>query len=188
MCIATILVLFVSLRFDWTIAQVGYLLSIRGFGDIFVFLLLIPAATKLLVSERFPFRYSTAQKDLILAQISLLFVAAGIAIIAIPAIPAVVGGVIAVTFGFGWLAMCRSLIVLFIDESHVSQVYSLVGVAESIGTLIAEPGLAALYSAGLRLGASWQALPFMVVSILCVVSASLLFLIRVPSRQSQIQP
>lgn len=188
MCISSLLVLFVSLRFDWSIARAGYLLSIRGFGDLFVFLLLIPAVSALLVSDRFPFRCSAARKDLILARISLLFVAAGIAVIAIPAIPAVVAGIIAVTFGFGWLAMCRSLIVLYIDESQVSQIYSLIGVVESTGTLIAQPGLAALYSAGVHLGGNWQALPFTVVSALCIVSASLLFLIRVPRKRSQVQP
>lgn len=185
--IGTLLVMFVSMRFGWTFAQAGYLLSIRGFGDIFVFLVFIPAITKLLMSERFLFRLSAAQKDLTLARFSLLLVAMGTVLITLPAIPAVVSGVITVTFGFGWLALCRSLMIIFTDEAHISQLYSLIGIVESVGALISQPSLAAIYGSGLRLGHPWEILPFVVISLLCMLAALLLYFVRLPNTMDGLQ-
>lgn len=180
MCIGRLLILLVTARFHWTLAQAGYLMSIRGFGDIFVFLVLIPVVTKILMSDRFGFRYSTAQKDLTLAKAFLILLTVGTTLLTVPAIPAVVGGVFTITLGFGWMAMCRSLMVAFVDESQLSQLYSLIGMVESIGSFVGQPSLSGLYSLGTNLGPPWEILPFTVVAFLCLTSTCLLFFVRIP--------
>ncbi|CEJ83018.1 hypothetical protein VHEMI03052 [[Torrubiella] hemipterigena] len=181
MCVATLLLLLVRMRFHWSFAQAGLLLSIRGFGNIFVSLVFIPIITKILMSDRFRFRYSTAQKDLSLAKVFVLLLTVGTALVTVPAIPGVITGVIIVTFGYGWLAMCRSLMVVFIDESQLSQLYSLISMVEAIGTLLAQPILSGLFSIGLELGPPWEILPFTVTTLLCLLAACLLFFVRLPT-------
>lgn len=181
MCVATLLLLLVRTRFHWSFAQAGFLLSIRGFGNIFVSLIFIPIITKILMSDRFRFRYSTAQKDLTLAKAFMLLLTVGTALVTVPAISGVIAGVIIVTLGFGWLAMCRSLMVVFIDESQLSQLYSLISMVEAIGTLLAQPILSGLFSIGLGLGPPWEILPFTVTTLLCLLAACLLFFVRLPT-------
>lgn len=181
LCVGTPLIIYVSKRFDWTLGRAGYLPSIRGFTDIVVFLVLIPLVTKALMSEKLTFRLSTTQKDLTLARTSMVFLTIGTSMLAVYSIPVVIAGFIIMTCGLGWLAVCKSLLLAFTDTAHASRMYSLTGVFESIGSLVAGPLFASLFSYGMRLGHGWEALPFLAVSCLCFIGTILLFLVRLPT-------
>lgn len=147
---------YVSKRFDWPLADTGYLLFVRGIVSIAVLLIALPVLSKLLL-----LRVSPSMKDLVLAKASALFLAVGFLFLAGSHISIIISGVIIMTFGDGLSPLCRSLLTNFVDSQHTSTVYVLIGIVESISSIYAGPALAWFFTTGMRLSGPWLGLPYL---------------------------
>jgi hypothetical protein len=170
---------YVSKRFGWTLANTGYLLSIRGVANIIVLLLILPGLSKLLLSPALPFRLSAPRKDLTLARLSTLALALGLLLLAGPDIVAVAAGTVVVTLGAGLGPSCRALITTFVDAQHTSRLYTLIGIVEVVGAMYSGPGLAWFFTIGMQLGGLWLGLPYLWLAALCALAGLALCFVTV---------
>ena len=177
---------YVSKRFHWTLAEAGYLVSIRGITSIFVLLIGLPGLGKLLTSSSMPVRLSPARKDMVLARASAITLTTGALLMAFSSvIPVTVVGLITMTFGGGIIPLCKSILATFVDAGHFSTIYTLVSLVETVSTLFSGPSLAGLFSRGMKLGGLWLGLPYFGVSLLCAFTVILLVLAKLPSQEVQ---
>ncbi|EXV03388.1 MFS transporter [Metarhizium robertsii] len=150
---------YVSKRFDWSMAAAGYLLSVRSMVNVFVVLLVIPGLSKLLVSGVVVKGFSAGEKDRILAQASAFSLAAGFLLLAGTTMPIVISGLIIKTLGAGLPSLCRSLAAYHTSAENTSKLQTVIGITETMGLLVAAPGLAWMFSIGMKLGGVWMGLP-----------------------------
>lgn len=168
-----------SKRFDWNLAQTGYLLALRGTVSILMLLVTLPVISKLLLSPSF--RMTVARKDLALAQFSVLAIAIGSLLMGGSNVPTVVSGVVIVTLGDGLSPLCRSLATSFVDSQHTSSLYVLIGVVETIGMIYAGPALAWLFTIGMKLNGLWLGLPYFWLASIAALTMIGLCFVRLPA-------
>lgn len=65
------------------------------------------------------------------------------------------------------------------QTSDVGRLYALVSLAQGIGALIAGPGMAWAFRAGLKLGKTWLGLPFGIAAIILFLISPIVFMLRV---------
>jgi len=170
----------VSKRFGWTLAETGYLLSLRGLITIAV-LALLPLLSSCLTSPRLGrWQLTTFRKDLLLAQGSAVCLVAGSALTGGQSMGSIWAGLVISTLAVGLGSLTKALVACYVDEAHTSRLYTLTGMVETVGSLFAGPTLAWAFEAGLKLGGAWQGLPFFYVAILCVLGLGGLFFVRNP--------
>ncbi|GIC85845.1 uncharacterized protein Aud_001685 [Aspergillus udagawae] len=138
---------YISKRFDWPLAETGYLLTLRGVIHMAVLLFILPLLSKLLLRYRNP-----AVKDLILARASVVFAAVGALCMAAPQIWVVMAGLAVHSLGSGLAPLCRSLATTYVAPQDTSKLNTVIGIAETTGSLFAGPALAWLFETGMRLG------------------------------------
>ncbi|KAK0625822.1 major facilitator superfamily domain-containing protein [Immersiella caudata] len=170
---------YVSKRFDWSLAEAGYLLSIRGTINIILLLVILPGLSRLLVSSTTPLQLSPARRDLVLAQVSAIFLAVGAFLLAGPSVSLVIAGLALNTLGSGLSSLCRSLATTYVDAQHTTSLYSLISIADVIGSLYAGPSLAWLFHTGMRLGGLWLGLPYVGLASLLALAAMALAFVRI---------
>ncbi|PBP21250.1 hypothetical protein BUE80_DR007861 [Diplocarpon rosae] len=149
-----------SKRFDWPLARTGYLLSIRGVVSAFTLLGALPGLSQVLLSPKFPFRFSATKKDLRLAQYSAAIATLGAILLGGPTLSVVFIGLIVAALGDGLAPLSRALIPAFVDPQHTSRIYTLVGMVESLGTIVAGPSLAYFFTKGMQWEGLWLGLPY----------------------------
>jgi MFS transporter, PCFT/HCP family, solute carrier family 46 (folate transporter), member 1 len=174
----------ISTRFGWTLAQVGYLMSVRGAVTILV-LALLPAASWALASRRVLGRRALPPfaRDMALARASAAVLAAGCLLCAMPGVGAVLGGVGVSTLAVGLGSMTKSLIACFVAAEHTTRLYTLTGMVETLGGLFAGPTLAWSFQAGLKMGGGWVGLPFYYVAGLSALVFLALLFVRSPEER-----
>ncbi|KAE9378165.1 MFS general substrate transporter [Stipitochalara longipes BDJ] len=160
---------YVSNRFHWDLKNVGFLLSLRALVNFLLLLALLPSLSYYLIKR---LHFSSKEKDLALARLSVVFLVIGALLIGLsPTIVGTIIGHVVFTLGTGTNALTRSLITSLVDQEHVGRLYAAIGVVEVCGSLVASPTLAALYTLGLRLQGPWVGLPFLVLALICFVGA-----------------
>ncbi|KAE9364733.1 MFS general substrate transporter [Stipitochalara longipes BDJ] len=174
-----------SKRFDWELANTGYLLALRGGISIFMLLVALPGISKLLLSPSFGM--TVPKKDLALAQFSLLAITIGSAFVGGNNVPTVISGVIIATLGDGLSPLCRSLATSFVDSRHTSSLYVLIGVVETIGMIYAGPALAWLFTTGMKLKGLWLGLPYFWLATLSALSTLGLCFVRLPEGSGKLE-
>ena len=167
-----------SKRFDWELANTGYILALRGGVSIFMLLVALPGVSKLLLSSRF--RLTVPKKDLALAQFSIFAMTIGAVLAGGNNVPTVISGVIIATLGDGLSPLCRSLATSFVDSQHTSSLYVLIGVVETIGMIYAGPALAWFFTVGMKMKGLWLGLPYFWLAALCGVATVGLCFVRIP--------
>ncbi|KID89282.1 major facilitator superfamily transporter [Metarhizium guizhouense ARSEF 977] len=172
---------YVSKRFDWSMAAAGYLLSVRSMVNVFVVLLVIPGLSKLLVSGVVVKGFSAGEKDRILAQASAFSLTAGFLLLAGTTMPIVISGLIVKTLGAGLPSLCRSLAAYHTSAQNTSKLQTVIGITETMGLLVAAPGLAWMFSIGMKLGGVWMGLPYVVTSGYLLVTAVALLFVKLPT-------
>lgn len=173
---------YISKRFGWSLDQTGYLLSMRAVVNIVVLFFVFPAISNLLVSPRFPFRLSASHKDLLLARMALSLLSIGTLLLATPKFGTFILGLVIYTFGTGYSPHCRSLITTFVDAQHISRLYSLVSITDTIGALAGGPFLAGLFSVGMKWKGAWLGLPYLGAGTASACAATALFFVRLPKK------
>ncbi|KAN0099811.1 MFS general substrate transporter [Hyaloscypha variabilis] len=167
-----------SKRFDWELANTGYLLALRGGVSIFMLLVALPGISSLLLSSKF--RMTVPKKDLALAQFSILAITIGALLAGGNNVPTVISGIIIGTLGDGISPLCRSLATSFVDSRHTSSLYVLIGVVETIGMMYAGPALAWLFTTGMKMKGLWLGLPYFWLATLSGLSTLGLCFVKLP--------
>lgn len=180
----SIMLRYIPLRFDWTLAQTGVILGLRTGFNILVLLLILP-----LMGYIFSSRNATS-RDLILARLSTALLVFGQAVFAAaPSGAIALTGLAILTFGTGAPCLCRVILTRFVDSESVGCLFSILAVCEMVGYLTCGVGFGALYQVGMQLGldkngilrtdgnGGWLALVFFVAAVVYFWCASMLWVI-----------
>jgi hypothetical protein len=194
-----LLMQYVSKRYNWSIAKVFYTLelfihpklliivlqagllsSLRAGVNIVLFLLVLPAISTFGYNNA-----SAAFKDLTISRVSILLMIFGTLILSISPTPALmIIGLVVFTLGTGFVPVVRSLITSLAESHHASKtsdigrLYAVIAVMESIGSLLAGPGMAFAFRAGMKIGRAWLGLPFLVSAALFSSVAGVVFWVK----------
>lgn len=203
---------FISKRFSWSLAQTGFLLSLRALINVVLFLAILPGVSFILTSSSktaysipgLRFNLSTASKDLFLARSSFIIQIMGIFLLSLSAFSSpigdsnqespfplilAIGGLIIYTLGIGFSAFCRSLISTLVDQEHIARLYTVLSVIEVVGLSITGPVLAWLYSWGLKLSRKGErngylGLPFWGAMVLTAIAGGGIMWVKAPERKN----
>lgn len=94
-------------------------------------------------------------------------------------------GIVIYTLGSGLPVVIRTLATTVVEAktasktSDVGRLYALISLVTGIGNLIAGPSLAWAFGVGMRLGQAWVGLPFAIATVLFLVMAPVMFIIRI---------
>lgn len=161
---ANLLLQYVSKRYAWTIAQAGYLFSLKGAISALLFLVLIPRISIVMIKHT---ALEPHQISLIIAQMSIFVLALGSAIIGFaPNIWVLIFGFVILALGSGAGITLKSFLSATISNGYYARLYSVLGIAESLGILLGMPLLAETYSWGLKHGSWALGTPYLVCAIL----------------------
>lgn len=189
-------VVYVSKRYKWLLSDTSYLLSLLAGINILLLLAIIPWISHFLASptSRLSPRYrlTTPQKDLLLARISILILAAGALIVAGPSINFVIFGLCLWPLGNGFTNLLRSVITTMVNPQYVARLYSLISMVDTLGAIAVGPALPWLFKIGLNSkedtgSDTWLGLPFLGTSALCGVVAIIVFCVKLPKSSSSIE-
>ncbi|KAB5555062.1 major facilitator superfamily domain-containing protein [Coniochaeta sp. 2T2.1] len=168
----------ISKRFHWTLAQTGYLFSIKGILMVVV-LAAMPFLSSFLISPRLgKYQFSIFKRDLRLVQLSLIFLIVGSILMGGETLPEVITGLVVSTFAIGIDSLAKSLIASYVDKEHTSRLYALTGMSETLGRFFGAPSLAWTFERGVKSG--WMGLPFYFVAVLCALALVALSFVRRP--------
>lgn len=87
------------------------------------------------------------------------------------------------TFGAGFPPILRSLVTAVVESRHASKtsdigrLYAVISVIEGVGSLIAGPGMAWIFTLGMGFGGFWVGLPFAVAAGLFAVVSQVVFFV-----------
>lgn len=178
---------YMPIRFGWTLEQTGMVLGVRTGLNILVLLVFLPLLSNSLLS-----RQDDRDHDMVLARISALLLVAGQLVFACAPDPATAcAGLAVLTLGTGLPSLCRAVLARLVDNGKVGRLFGVLAVCEMAGFLCCGAGLGAVFQAGLARwvvggggpgeGArrdGWLALVFYVATVVYVMCASLLWLVR----------
>lgn len=169
----------ISKRFHWTLAQTGYLFSVKGIIMVVV-LALMPFFSSFLTSPRLgKYQLSIFKRDLRLAQLSLVFLIVGSILMGGESLAEVITGLVVSTFAIGIDSLAKSLIASYVDKEHTSRLYALTGMTETAGRFFGAPSLAWTFERGVKSG--WMGLPFYFVAGLCALALVALCFVQKPN-------
>lgn len=169
---------YVSKRFGWSMASVGYLLSVRSVVNIFVIVVALPGLSKLLTSGVLFKPLHVRDKDRLLAQGSAFVLAAGVLLVAGPNIGVVIAGLTVKTLGAGLTSLCRSLATAHTTPANTAKLQTVIGIITTVGVLVGAPLLAWLFSLGMRLGGVMMGLPYVVMAFYLLITALALCFVK----------
>ncbi|EXL98561.1 major facilitator superfamily domain-containing protein [Fusarium oxysporum II5] len=178
---ANMLFQYVSKRYGWTLAQAGFLISLRAGVNIALFTVILPfIATYALVS------WSAKSRDLSIGKASIILLILGSFIIfsSQTAVGMMIGLVIS-TLGSGFAPTMRSLATSLVESRHpnatsdIGRLYALISVAEGIGSLVAGPGMALAFHVGMSWGQVWLGLPFGFAAVLFALVSTIVFSVKI---------
>ncbi|KAJ9485796.1 hypothetical protein VN97_g7573 [Penicillium thymicola] len=175
-----LLMQYVSKRFDWTFADVGYLLTARGITQMLVLLVLFPVISKLLSKYLRP-----AAKDLMLGRVSACLVIFGALLTGASHISLVIFGLILQTSGAGLSAICRSIAMSYMPSHDKSKMNTMIGFSETLGSLFAGPALAWLFALGMKFNGVWFGLSYFGLAAWCGICLLGLFILE-PVRDQEL--
>ncbi|KAI2630311.1 MFS general substrate transporter [Hypomontagnella submonticulosa] len=177
---------FVSKRYHIKLSQTGYVQFIYGVAVAIQALLILPWLTRYIMKSTTPARFRATDehhRDLSLARWSYGTLVLGIIILGLaPTLPGFISGLVIMGLGSGFNSLTRSLMSLYVDPEHRSRLFSLVGMAEVVGSVYSQPFLATLFALGMKLDGGWIGLPYYGLSILVTVAGSLLLFVKVPKK------
>ncbi|SPJ87783.1 uncharacterized protein FTOL_12252 [Fusarium torulosum] len=176
-----ILFQYVSKRYGWTLAQTGFLISLRAGVNISLFTVILPLiATYALAS------WSATSRDLWIGKTSIILLVLGsfILFFSETTMGMIIGLVIS-TLGSGFAPTMRSLTTSLVESQHpnatsdIERLYALISVAEGIGSLVAGPGMAFAFRVGMSWGKVWLGLPFGFAALLFALVSVIVFSVKV---------
>ena len=150
---------YVSKRYDWTIANANYLISVKAFFNVFLFTTMLPFAAWWLSEKR---GIKGNKKEFFLAKISIMLLFFGTVGIGLaPNIVIMIVFLVAQTLGAGFAFQIRAIITSMVETHQVARLYVGITILETAGSLFAGPLSAGVFKWGMDLGGAWIGLPFL---------------------------
>ncbi|KAI1844605.1 hypothetical protein JX266_009278 [Neoarthrinium moseri] len=181
------LVQFVSKRYNVPISATGYIQSTYGLAQGVQALVILPLLSQFMMRDSTPKPFLMAneqERDLTLAKWSFGFVFLGFfALGAAPTVWMFILGLLVLALGSGYNSLAKSLMCLYVDPEHRSRLFSMVGMAEVIGSVYGPPMLAGLFALGMNLGGGWMGLPYFGIAVLSVFAMVMLLFVSVPKHR-----
>ncbi|OAA36648.1 MFS transporter [Metarhizium rileyi] len=169
---------YMTRRFNWEWSTATYVSTVSNITAALVLLLLLPAASRVLVNKR---RVGPLGRDLILARISLLFLIAGSFLTAFaPTAWLFITALITTSLGAGFSTLCRALLNALVEPHTVATLNTTVSMMETAMGLISSPVLGWFLSKGIELGGVWTGLPYLVCAALAAITGAMMLVFRLP--------
>lgn len=178
-----IMLRYIPIRYSWTLDQTGMVLGVRTGLNILVLLIFLPVLSNSLLS-----RQDDRDRDMVLARISALLLVAGQAVFACaPNVATACAGLVVLTLGTGLPSLCRAVLTRLVGRESVGRLFGVLAACEMAGFLCCGVGFGAVFQAGLGRGLGpggepqsdgWLSLVFYVATVVYVLCASLLWLVR----------
>ncbi|KAI1803184.1 MFS general substrate transporter [Daldinia bambusicola] len=185
MCTLQFMVQYISKHYQIPLAKTGYIQSVFGIAHIVVVLLIVPGVSKLVVQPTTPKLLRVANekdRDLILARWSYLIYAIGSFILGIsPSLPVFIIGLVIMSLGSGSASFIKSIATSHTDVEHRSRLFSIMALLDIGSNVWTTPALAGLFSLGMKLGGMWIGLPYLGVSVSCIMMLILALFVRTPT-------
>jgi len=179
------LVQYTSKRYDWTISEANYLVSVKSILTVVLFVAILPISSWYLVMR---LGLHTQYKDLILMKASIMFLIVGSLGMGIsPSIFLMISSLLVQTLGAGFVFLTRSLMTPMVRRDQVARLYTIIEIMEAIGMILTGPILASFFNWGLELGGPWIGLPWIVICGLFCVTAVAVWTYRLPSTEQRRQ-
>lgn len=168
-----LLLQYASARYGMTFASVTMLLTVRAGVTIVMFLFVQSWVFNLLSTAGV-----TGQKrDLLLARGSASLMLVGWAAIGFSSNAILfTASLMIVTIGNGFPVFLRSFLTGLVEPNRVAELYTIIGVVDTLGLMLGGPLLAWLFQRGMQLGGTFVGLPFVTLGLIYAVVAS--FLLR----------
>jgi hypothetical protein len=178
----TLFIQYASKRFTWSYGAAGLIITYLATLKLVLSWFILPW-----LSSHLATRVSPMKKDLMIVQGSAWILVAGAATIAVAATPSFFfAGIFIMAMGWGFGAALRSLAIGLLPSS-VGTLTTLIGLAGSIGSLLAVPALAASFRAALGLHEIWLGLPYMIAATIFVIAAALTYGISIHESSVDLQ-
>lgn len=165
----SLLLQFASQRMQWSLGQSAYLLSIRAAVALLLTLGILPALNQFLCRRM---HIRSFKIDTIILRISYLAACVGYLLIGGSSSQGLlILGCIVSSIGSNAPQTLQGLVPSFTDSSNTAKLYSILALAQLIGTMLGGPSAAALFTLGLRLGPDrgWAGLLFYASSAICAL-------------------
>lgn len=159
-----LIIQYASRRFSWSIAGASYLITVKGLINLLTLLVLLPKLSDWL---RRHLSFSPVLTDLRVVQWSAWILTLGMALMAIASQPPLFEfGVCLLAFGWGFYSALRSLATSLMLPSQVGVLNTAIGLAQSIGSMVSGPILAAAFQRGVHQDGFWMGLPYLLAAVL----------------------
>ncbi|KAI4727157.1 MFS general substrate transporter [Aureobasidium sp. EXF-10728] len=172
--VVPLLLQYASSRYNMTFASVTLLLTVRAGVTIFMFLCMQSVIYRLLANAGM----SGQKRDLFLARGSAALMLIGWTAIGFsPNAIFFTGSLMVATIGGGFPVYLRSFLTGLVEPNRVAELYTIIGVVDTLGLMVGGPLLAWLFERGMQLGGTLIGLPFVVLGLVYAVVMS--FLLRI---------
>jgi MFS family permease len=177
---------YISKRYAIKLKDTGYVQTVYGCAQVFVATVGIPVASKLLTPKPGPTTPLQDQKrDLKLALISFGILTPGFLFLgSAPTLAYFILALLVLAMGSGYSSFARALMTSHVDPEHRSQLFTLVGMLETAGTMYSGPLLAGLFSVGMRKGGQWIGLPYLVLAGFAAMALAVMAFVRLPKSKA----
>ncbi|KAJ8603176.1 hypothetical protein MRB53_042229 [Persea americana] len=178
---------YTSKRFGWTLAEAGYLSSVRAAFNLVHLAIIMPgtSATLLRLGVR------PTWIDLSVARFSALLLGIGSLLTGLaPTIPLFVLGLAIFTTGTGYNPAARSLVTWLVDgrdSKDVGRLYAIIAMMDGGGVIMSGPIFAKAYKWGGRVGGVWRGSPFLIAAGLFAVVAILAAAVRLDRAEEMVE-
>ncbi|KAA6412999.1 MAG: hypothetical protein FRX48_02742 [Lasallia pustulata] len=153
-----ILLQYVSKRFNVSVAQAGFLFSIKAVVALVLYTLILPFAQRIMGTD-------SNRSNIRLARLSIVLLALGTSLIGISwNIWALIPGLVVYAFGFGFPVLARSLVTSTASANNIPipLLYSGLAIAETVGSFIGATVLTAAFTGTISQGGVIAGIPFFV--------------------------
>ncbi|KAI0886918.1 MFS general substrate transporter [Annulohypoxylon maeteangense] len=184
MCTLQFMVQFLSKRYHMRLAETGYVQSIYGIAHVAVVLILIPSITNIITKPSTPrwIRINEDKRDLVLVRWFYAASMTGSLILGVsPSLSIFVVGLIVMSFGSISSSFIKSIAASHVGSEHRSRLFTIIAIVEVGSNIWTMPALAGLFALGMKLGGEWIGLPYLGVSLTCLVMLLLSLFVRVPA-------
>ncbi|KAK8097749.1 uncharacterized protein PG998_013235 [Apiospora kogelbergensis] len=174
---------YLHMRFGWSYPYATSVLTIRPAVTLAVLLVIIPLATKVLLSRA---RVATARKDLLLLRVSAAMMTAGTLILCIADGSAlVVISLVVFALGNGFVTVGKSFLLTLGPTEMAGTLLSAMNLSASIGAVLAGPLIAVAFNWGLKQGGVWLGAPILLLALLYAMTLAAVCAIQVSGNTQQ---
>ena len=176
-----LLIRYVSNRYNWTLADATFLYSIQAASATLVLFFLLPWFADLLERR---YNLSAVQKNVALSRLALFTLALAYLIEGFaPRVWVLLVGLLIQTLASGSPGALRALAGCMVESKDNGRVFCVLAISETLSNMMAFPATAWLFNKAIEKGdVAWLGLPFYVTSVMALLAAGTMCLLRFERR------